>query len=263
MAEGQVELTKPTRHAKQVVSYVEKGAPEQLARDIVAKDILMGRGAKTKAEYKKTAETAMIDPLTGAFNRQYFNQRLSNAFQRTERQHDGGFPTEIGLLLFDLDHFKNVNDTFGHNEGDEVLKRFVATISSEIRDEDVLARWGGEEFVLLIRESHKLKEEEIKGMVERFSRAIQETVVVVGPDRSRQQITASMGLAFFNGKDEDRAILKPEDLISFADQAMYMAKAGGRNQAWEFDGFSGMIAGKPRFHRISVGQRPMALSSPM
>ena len=163
--------------------------------------------------------------------------------------------------MFDLDKFKEVNDTYGHNEGDAVLKKFTEVMKGTIREEDLFARWGGEEFMLLIRESHKLTPEEIIGMVERYRNAIERNVTV-GSGIEQRSVTASIGLALFSGIDKDRVVLKPEDLISFADQAMFMAKAKGRNQAWEFGGLGDLRFGKPTFHKISSSdpsQRPLIL----
>lgn len=250
MAEGREvpTLTKPTKHPEQVKKYLSDGAPESLARTVVAKDILAKRRERTISELK---DVAMIDPLTGAFNRRYFNEQLQDAFTLTKRQKSENVDTQIGVLMFDLDKFKSINDRFSHGEGDRVLKEFVKCIKGMIREEDVFARVGGEEFALIIRESHKLEPEVLAKMVDRYRRTISEQVSTgaVGATQT-EPVTVSVGLVMFpNGA----TIEKPEDLMGCADKALYEAKKGGRNQAVEFKGVD--ANGVPQFSKVEVSPK--------
>lgn len=247
MAEGQEtpRLVKPTKHPEQVAGYVAKGAPEKLAREIVADKIIGGR------RVKKLEELAMVDPLTGAFNRRYFNEELQDAFNLTSREQSDGIRTQIGVLILDLDRFKSVNDRFSHMEGDRVLKLFADSIKGKIREEDVFARLGGEEFGLIIRESHKLTPEDLVKMVDRYRKTIAEKVMtghVAGP--KNESVTTSVGLVLFpNGAHIER----PQDLVHCADQALYQAKANGRNQVVKFEGIDDN--GTPQFSKVEVSPK--------
>lgn len=268
MAENQEEGTKwLTNNFPDATSAKGRDAVARVLKNPVARAMVR----EERHKQKELRESVVIDSLTGAYNRSYFEGQLQTAFNTVagtvahekRRPHKTGLSEEIGLLMFDLDNFKDVNDTYGHNEGDAVLKRFAKVMKRAIREEDVFARWGGEEFMLLIKESNKLTSEEIKGMVERFRKAIQDEVFAKAQDGSTRPVTTSIGLALFDGVDKHRTIVAPEELISFADQAMFMAKAGGRNQAWEFDGLgNNLIFGKPRFSKISSDKpQPAVLSS--
>lgn len=241
MAEGQElpPLTKPTKHTEQVQGYVAKGAPEKLAREFVTEKILGGR------REKRLEEQAMTDPLTGAYNRRYFDEQLRDAFALTKR--DKKREQQIGVMILDLDRFKNVNDTVGHPEGDRVLKTFAETMKIAVREEDVFARFGGEEFAILIREVDKLTPDQIEAMATRFRDLVPHDVSY-GP--SNIPITVSIGLSLYpNGAN----IVQPEDLVKCADEALYNAKEGGRNQVVKFVGVDS--DGKPQFSRVDVSPK--------
>ncbi|MFC4452449.1 GGDEF domain-containing protein [Deinococcus sonorensis] len=158
------------------------------------------------------AEAAMQDPLTGAPNRAFAMQRLA----RLREQARQGPPSVVVLL--DLDHFKRVNDTYGHAVGDAVLIRVVRALSAEIRDQDCLARFGGEEFVVIL---HDLGLEAAQEVCHRLRSVLERLVwddVAAG-----LQMTASFGLARLDGRRDLKATLRA------ADEALYAAKAAGRN----------------------------------
>lgn len=253
MAEGQElpPLSRPVRtqeHANQVKSYIQQGAPEPLARKVVAKDILAERREQRVSEWK---ERAMIDALTGAFNRRYFDEQLKDVLAVTQRQASEGLPTQFGVLIFDLDRFKTINDRFSHGEGDRVLKSFTDCMQGLIREEDVFARYGGEEFALIIRQAQKLSPEALALMVERYRTEIAATVKAgsIGEPKT-ESVTASIGLVLFpNGAQ----INQPEDLTLCADKALYQAKAGGRNQAVKFMGVDS--DGAPQFSKVEVSPK--------
>ena len=158
---------------------------------------------------------AHTDVLTNLFNRRYFMQRLSEEFERVKRHQ-----SQLSVLIFDLDHFKQVNDTYGHDAGDAVLVGVSNVINKVKRVTDVACRLGGEEFALLLPETDKagaLK------MAHRLRAGIQEYPYIELIDEPLQ-ITASIGVATLLKQSK-----KPEEFLKLADQALYDAKHGGRN----------------------------------
>jgi diguanylate cyclase (GGDEF)-like protein/PAS domain S-box-containing protein len=154
---------------------------------------------------------AATDGLTGLANRRAFYERLDQECQNAAR-HD----RPLSLILFDVDHFKSFNDTFGHPAGDDALKIVGWLMKDGIRETDVAGRVGGEEFAILLPETD---ENEALEIAERIRR-------LVGEYRwPLRRITASLGLATFYGSDNDRELL-----VEAADQALYQAKRGGRDQ---------------------------------
>jgi len=163
---------------------------------------------------------AIYDTLTGLYNRRYFEEKLGVDAQKSFH---GGTP--LSLVMVDLDHFKKVNDTFGHTEGDQVLCKISSLLKNSVRKKDTVARYGGEEFILILPEAG-LEEsfviaERIRGLVER-------TLFEVG--KAQVNLTVSMGISNF---PKHRAKSK-EELVRMADQALYDAKRGGRNKVCIF-----------------------------
>jgi len=159
-------------------------------------------------------ESATKDALTGAFNRKYFLARLAAEVAYAERHH-----TKLGLLLFDLDHFKLVNDTHGHIAGDAVLRSVGAVVAHLLRADDVFARYGGEEFTVLVR---GIARESVIRLAERIRRTVGDTKVPW--EFGALRVTLSAGVATL---EEDRR--GAVGLIERADGRMYAAKAAGRN----------------------------------
>ena len=155
---------------------------------------------------------SQIDPLTNALNRRSINQSLD------ELHHDKNCP--YAIVLLDLDHFKNINDQFGHHMGDTVLIALSQKLGLHLRESDVVGRFGGEEFILILKQSSALKARQI---AERCRAAI-EDLVIQNEDGRAIRITASFGIALATDK------LKPQQLLDQADKALYAAKASGRNQ---------------------------------
>lgn len=210
-------------------------------------DVLMN--PVTRAVVREQRKENRIDPLTGAYNRRYFDEQLKDAFALTKRSGEHGGRLQVGVLMFDLDHFKAVNDQFGHSGGDAVLKKFVETIKPYLREPDVFARIGGEEFALLIRGVEKMTPDQVTEMAVRLKTLVAENVKnALG--QGAQPVTVSMGLSLYpNGAP----IEKPEDLVSFADQALYKAKEGGRNQVVKFTGLN--EEGETQFSRVDVSPK--------
>jgi diguanylate cyclase (GGDEF)-like protein len=159
-------------------------------------------------------ESSLRDGLTRAFNRKYFEERLDQEFAYSMRH-----ASALSLLMIDLDHFKVVNDAHGHLAGDAVLLQFAAHVQKIIRAEDVFARFGGEEFVILSRgialDAARAFGERVRASVERYA--------FVHEGR-RFEVTVSIGAAAV----PDAGILQPAMLIEAADRALYAAK-GTRN----------------------------------
>lgn len=166
-------------------------------------------------ENNKLQEMVVIDPLTKAYNRQYLDFFLDNLIEEANQ-----FDTGFGIIFVDIDHFKNVNDTYGHDVGDEVLKMMANTIMSNIRSNDRLGRWGGEEFILVYRIKN-IKSLEILANKQRLVIANSSITLPTGKELS---ITVSMGAVVYeNGMTKD-------ELIKKADDKMYLAKESGRNK---------------------------------
>lgn len=153
---------------------------------------------------------AGADPLTGAFNRRTFHELLSKTISNAER-HDHRF----ALLMIDVDHFKNVNDTFGHQAGDDVLRILCDLIVASVRSSDQLFRVGGEEFCLLVTVNDDI---EAQKLAEKLHR-----VVRTHHFKQVGRITISIGIAHFREGDCQ------ESIYARADEAMYEAKRRGRN----------------------------------
>jgi diguanylate cyclase (GGDEF)-like protein len=160
------------------------------------------------------------DSLTGCYNRGHLNELLPREIKRAVR-----YKHSLALAMCDIDHFKKVNDTYGHQCGDEVLKIFVQSISELIRgDTDWLARYGGEEFLLVLPET---KIENAYGLAERLRRQIAQKIIETEGDKV--SITASFGVTGFDPSIPSKSIT-PEALINTADKYLYEAKKQGRNK---------------------------------
>lgn len=174
-----------------------------------------------KQQQQNLDRMAFYDPLTGLPNRCFLEQALKNHLNRSGEQADGGF----ALLFLDLDRFKEVNDRFGHQEGDLVLKETAQRITSCVRDSDLLARIGGDEFVLLLPRLQQ--QDSIQKIADNLLTALQRPFEING---HRHYLGASIGAALYPQHGRT-----PEDLLRRADAAMYLAKDAGRNCWRMFD----------------------------
>lgn len=170
---------------------------------------------KLKEEFKKQANT---DPLTGLYNRRYFVEHAEREFKRAQRN---GQP--LAVISLDIDHFKNVNDKYGHPVGDQVLIEVSKNLLPALRSEDVLARIGGEEFAIVLPETD-MKEALI--IAERI-RQQQEQISLIGDWSGEVNVRVSVGVAIKQESDNDF-----DALFSRSDQALYTAKNNGRNQVY-------------------------------
>ncbi|MCY1081158.1 diguanylate cyclase [Archangium lansingense] len=161
-----------------------------------------------------------IDALTGLYNRRYFEERLTEEFVRSTR-----YRSPLSLVMMDIDHFKKLNDTYGHPFGDEVLRKVAQTIKGKLREVDFVARYGGEEMIALLPETGP---KEALGACERVREAIASIQLEHrAQDGTRQQVrcTASLGVASVPSK----TLPVVEELLRVADTCLYEAKAAGRN----------------------------------
>jgi len=164
--------------------------------------------------YLKMKEMARKDGLTGIYNRQYFQERLQAEFKEAQKN---GWP--LSLVMYDIDHFKKFNDMYGHLFGDKVLKSVAEVVASTLRKGDVLARFGGEEFTILLPQTSL---DEAYEKVEMLRKLISEHVI--NDNLISVSVTASFGISSY-----DECALSENELIRTADDALYEAKASGRN----------------------------------
>jgi diguanylate cyclase (GGDEF)-like protein len=172
---------------------------------------------KVIEQSKKLEELALIDELTQIFNRRAFYKISRKIISHAKRENK-----QIAIIMFDLDHFKRVNDTYGHKVGDIVLKHFVDTIKSCIRDNDLFARIGGEEFAMLI---YDITKNDLDKLIAKILQEIRALNIKI--DKKREiKITASLGAYIFDpNKDDDI-----QHALIYADKALYKAKHSGRNK---------------------------------
>lgn len=154
---------------------------------------------------------SLTDPLTSVYNRRYFIKKLEEEVQRVQKQGWGTF----SIALLDIDHFKSINDRFGHHAGDVVLTKLTERIKSRIRKVDCLARWGGEEFIILFPQA---KLDEAKLLIEELRKSISKMDTSIA-----SRITVSVGVAEYCANET------ADSIIQRADNLMYEAKNAGRN----------------------------------
>lgn len=182
-------------------------------------------------------ERALRDPLTGLRNRRFLSEfmeqdanalglKMERAFQGVQRRREE-VSTVMGVVLLDLDHFKRINDVRGHRAGDTVLKSVAQVLQSLVRQDDVVARWGGEEFLVVLR---KTSPDFVSTFAARVRHAIEQNPVKL-EDGTELSVTSSVGAVQFPLYEEAPTRLSLEQCISAADLALYFAKEHGRNRA--------------------------------
>jgi len=167
----------------------------------------------------------IIDPLIGIYNRRHFDLRLSEEIERAHR-----YNLPLSMLLLDIDHFKNVNDTRGHQIGDMVLKSLGQILLKIVRETDVVARYGGEEIAIITPHTSVLSAAEL---AERLRQAVEKSVMVPADkyeDRKSVSISVSIGVAGL-----DQQTIYEQSLIERTDKALYEAKQKGRNRVIVFN----------------------------
>jgi diguanylate cyclase (GGDEF)-like protein/PAS domain S-box-containing protein len=184
------------------------------------RDVTERKRAEDEIQY-----LALYDSLTGLPNRRLLRDRVQHAFVASARHHQQG-----ALMFIDLDDFKALNDTLGHQEGDRLLQQVASRLSACLRDEDTVARFGGDEFVVVLTELHERREEaacQAEAIAEKIRLALNRPYRLTEQQR---HVSSSIGIALFSGQDET-----VDDVMKRADLALYRAKAAGRNTLRLFD----------------------------
>ncbi len=174
-----------------------------------------------RASNEEFRRLSITDPLTGRHNRRYMEDTLTRDLKQARR-----FAHPLSIIMIDIDYFKRFNDRFGHMAGDEALKGISGVLAVTIRDSDVMARWGGEEFLVSLVQTDKPG---AINLAEKLREAVEKHTFQFKGKRSH--LTISCGVATF---EEDGKTI--EDLLETSDQALYLAKDGGRNRVCAFSG---------------------------
>lgn len=165
--------------------------------------------------YSHTKYMSVTDPLTGLYNRRHFECTIEREFLRAQR-----YKSDLSIAILDVDLFKKINDTYGHLCGDYVLREIAYLTMQNFRKTDMVFRYGGEEFIIILTETSI---EKALIPIERLRKSIEEYPFYY--DGNDLKITVSIGVEGFNEN-----ILTPDEMIDNADKALYLAKAQGRNQ---------------------------------
>ncbi len=171
---------------------------------------------KTQRLLTMLTERARLDGLTGLWNRAYFDERLAEEISGAVRH-----GRALSVVMLDLDHFKSVNDSFGHPAGDAVLERFASIIKAQCRKTDIACRYGGEEFSLIMPDTGP---EDAKAVLDRVRTALEQIRWPMHPERN---VTVSIGVA---GCTQCRGDVSAKDWVHVADKNLYKAKESGRNR---------------------------------
>ncbi len=166
----------------------------------------------------KILDLAIRDGLTGLFNRRYAQERLDKEFDRATR-----LARELSVLFIDLDHFKFLNDTHGHQAGDEILQILAGIMTQAVRESDTLARWGGEEFIVISPETNQ---EDACMLAERIRKSVAGHPFPNAAQQPLGIVSLSIGIA-----TRSNGTTSPKKLLGLADEAVYYAKDSGRNRA--------------------------------
>jgi two-component system cell cycle response regulator len=172
---------------------------------------------RLRTSVRQTIELAVTDSLTGLHNRRYLDNHLKVLFNRAAAR-----SRALSVCITDIDRFKSVNDTYGHDAGDEVLREFAARIRSTVRGADLACRYGGEEFVVVMPDTDA---DAAASIAERLRDIIERTPFHLKGTGTAISITASLGIACNSMGAET-----PEQLLKQADRALYEAKNAGRNR---------------------------------
>jgi len=195
------------------------GANDYLYKPVAEKE-LVARVAvmvRLKAADDEVRRISVTDELTGLYNRRFLRKRLEEEFSRARRD-----KSPLSVVLLDLDHFKVINDVHGHSVGDEVLCALGEVLQDGLRQGDVVGRWGGEEFMVILPNS------DVAGAritAERLRQSVED--LALDSIKPSMKVTASFGIAVYDGFDPE---IDASVLISWSDTAMYSAKEAGRNK---------------------------------
>jgi|WetSurMetagenome_2_1015567.scaffolds.fasta_scaffold00023_12 two-component system, cell cycle response regulator len=208
------------KYVSRITKCYELGAYDYLSvpffrAEIVSRMRNIGYVAEKMSEVEKLL---VRDYLTGLYNRKFFMERFNEEIAWASR-----YSEPLSFIILDIDHFKKINDTYGHSCGDEVLIQLAGILTGLLRAHDVLARYGGEEFVVLLSNTTP---EDAFAIAEKLRSGVQSSAFQCNTTEGRLLVTISLGVA----TAEDIMELSAEALINRADAALYQAKAAGRNQ---------------------------------
>src|SRR3954451_2975767 len=172
---------------------------------------------KLRHNYEQSLSMALTDSLTGVFNRRYVSAHLPRLLERSLESQK-----PVAILMFDIDHFKAVNDTYGHGVGDEVLKEVAARTNRNLRNFDLVARYGGEEFIVVMPDTDR---DAAYAVAERLRRRVGEETFSVSTQVAEITVTISIGVAVVDGVGDTA-----DAMLKRADDALYRAKRSGRNR---------------------------------
>jgi diguanylate cyclase (GGDEF)-like protein len=167
---------------------------------------------------ESTKQQANVDELTGLYNRRFVEDYARKLLAMARRQ---GHP--LGIIMMDLDHFKEINDIYGHEVGDRVLRQFAKTVTHAVREANVAARYGGEEFLIVLPETAP---QGCMLVAERIRKAVERMVVPSGTEKPLPQLTVSLGIAVYPEHGQGL-----EELLQASDKALYESKRAGRNRS--------------------------------
>jgi two-component system cell cycle response regulator len=195
------------------VKCLELGANDYVTKPFQFKE-LKARVHRLLSHARQFEQLAFRDALTGIYNRRYFDNQLAVELQRLQR-----FPACVSLALLDIDHFKSINDTYGHPVGDQVLKGLAKLFQANLRQTDLLARYGGEEFIVLLLDTTETEAQTL------FKEILQKLGMLLFADTDK--IPA---VTFSAGVTQWQPGLSETEWIQRADQLLYEAKQAGRNR---------------------------------
>lgn len=179
---------------------------------------------KTYDTKRSLVKSAICDELTGLYNRKYLHHRLDAEISRSKR-----YGTPVSCLLLDIDYFKIVNDMYGYDWGDILLKKIAQMLSALVRKEDVLTRYGDEEFIVILPET---TEQQAMIFAERFRSDVEKMEFIPANEEERHPITISGGISSFPCAEDIEE--DSNTLIRYAEHALYNAKQSGKNKIVEF-----------------------------
>lgn len=198
---------------KIIIEYMAKEEDDRLQKRLL-KEIIESYALNSinlKKALENMTKLSITDALTGIYNRIKFNEELYSSIEKFREKAE-----KFSLIMFDIDHFKKVNDNFGHDVGDKVLIEICKRVKNSIRKKDIFARWGGEEFILLVPEED---EKFTVLLAERLRKEIEKKDFEISG-----KITCSFGVASFLQMDDEESITKR------VDEALYYSKKNGRNK---------------------------------
>jgi diguanylate cyclase (GGDEF)-like protein len=185
---------------------------DQARKDAIARETELGQyQQQLEAANARLRELATTDPLTGLANRRVFDARLAAEFAQAHR-----YGRSLAVMLLDVDNFKQRNDRFGHDEGDATLKRLAVLLARSVRESDLVVRYGGEEFVLLLPETDEAQALLLGARI---------LAMVRGHEWGHEQMTLSGGVA-----DLAESVRLRQGMVSLADEALYAAKRAGKDR---------------------------------